>query len=271
MNLAKAHHLVTMKIAIYSDLHWEIDRSAERVKFDVGDADVVVLAGDIDNGRYAIESARKAYPDSRIVQIAGNHEFYYGDIDELFESMRADAQKHDVHFLEQDSVVIDGVRFVGCTLWTDFAIAAPNGDVDLALEFGQNGLNDVHVTSKGFRKSDWTARDSRDKHIESVKWLRSELNKDHGGPTVVVTHHGVGRGSVHPRFYDGPLNGAFSSNLYPLMDQFGPELWIHGHTHEAVDYQRGRTRVVANPLGYPDEDRVTEFDPDLRVEVVTSV
>jgi hypothetical protein len=47
-----------------------------------------------------------------------------------------------------------------------------------------------------------------------------------------------------------------------------PKLWIHGHSHDRCDYAPGETRIVANPLGYPNEVRSLEaFDPTFRVEV----
>ena len=35
------------------------------------------------------------------------------------------------------------------------------------------------------------------------------------------------------------------------MDR-GPDLWVHGHTHDSFDYVLGWTQVVVNPYGYQD-------------------
>jgi len=45
-------------------------------------------------------------------------------------------------------------------------------------------------------------------------------------------------------------------------------VWIHGHSHDRCDYLLGKTRVVANPLGYPNELRSLEaFEPAFQVTV----
>ena len=60
-----------MRIRIFSDLHLEF------FAFEPVDvpADVVVLAGDIQNGHYGLGWARKTFPDTAIVYVMGNHEF----------------------------------------------------------------------------------------------------------------------------------------------------------------------------------------------------
>ncbi len=67
-----------MKILILSDLHlghhtFQTDVDGKRID---ADADVVVLAGDIDDGLGGIRWARESFPDKPIVMVAGNHEFY---------------------------------------------------------------------------------------------------------------------------------------------------------------------------------------------------
>lgn len=43
-------------------------------------------------------------------------------------------------------------------------------------------------------------------------------------------------------------------------------LWVHGHIHCCCDYTVAKTRVIANPRGYPTELH-TGFDPGWVVEV----
>jgi hypothetical protein len=61
------------------------------------------------------------------------------------------------------------------------------------------------------------------------------------------------------------VSAAFVSDLDRLM---GPpaNLWLHGHTHAAFDYNVRGTRVVCNPRGYPRE-RVPNFNPSLVIEI----
>ena len=109
-----------MKVLVLSDLHVEFSPFAPDPVATAA-ADVVVLAGDINKAAYAAAWARRTFPNKPVVMASGNHEFYTGDWDGTLNEMREAAMRHQVHFLENDSVTIDGVQFLGATLWTDFA------------------------------------------------------------------------------------------------------------------------------------------------------
>ncbi|MNR64509.1 hypothetical protein D3C85_1871810 [compost metagenome] len=57
------------------------------------------------------------------------------------------------------------------------------------------------------------------------------------------------------------LDAAYANNCEGLMGGDRVALWVHGHSHVAVDYEIEGTRVVCNPRGYPGEE--TGFDPEL--------
>ena len=48
----------------------------------------------------------------------------------------------------------------------------------------------------------------------------------------------------------------------------GPNLWIHGHTHNSFDYTLGRTRVIVNPYGYKDVEVNPRYDKKLVLDRV---
>ncbi|MGO4816104.1 metallophosphoesterase, partial [Cupriavidus sp. 2MCAB6] len=103
-----------------------------------------------------------------------------------------------------------------------------------------------------------------------LAFIRSELGKPHDGPTVVVTHHAPHPQSVQPRHQGSELSPAFVSDLGALIEEYQPELWIHGHDHGSHDYKVGRTRILANQAGYPNRNGDREnpwFDPGCVVEV----
>lgn len=52
-----------------------------------------------------------------------------------------------------------------------------------------------------------------------------------------------------------------------IVEKYGPELWIHGHTHVPCDYELLDTRIVCNPRGYPGEKHDSRFQAGLIVEV----
>ena len=50
-----------------------------------------------------------------------------------------------------------------------------------------------------------------------------------------------------------------------MIEERGPDLWVHGHVHRHSDYQVGRTRIVCNARGHMDEK--TGFIPGMVIEV----
>src|SRR3954452_19421772 len=105
-----------MRLHIFSDLH------AGLRPFDPPevDADVLVLPGDVDVGVDGIALAREWARGRPTLYVAGNHEFYGEGIPRHLGKMAEAAAGSTVELLENRVVVIGGVRFLGCTLWTDF-------------------------------------------------------------------------------------------------------------------------------------------------------
>ena len=266
-----------MKLHILSDLHLEL------FKFDpdpagVAAADVIVLAGDIHKGTQAIPWARGAFPDKRILYVAGNHEYYDHYWFMLIKQLRAEARRHDVDFLENDAITIDGVRFLGTTLWTDFEFNAPSRKSQ-NMRLAENEMADYWLISPAVSVGQPHARlqasHTLARHQESIAWLKAELPRGDPDKTVVVTHHYPHRNSCAPRWGKDPMNAAFGSNI-PLDVLFGATLWVHGHTHDSFDYQvkdaERSVRVVCNPRGYPPSCRRNSwenvaFNPALLVEI----
>ncbi len=163
--------------------------------------------------------------------------------------------------------MIGGVRFLGCTLWTDYALY---GDTGAAMAAAARGLNDHRLIRRQGRL--FSPADALDRHVTEKIWLAGALARKHDGPTVVVTHHCVSQKSVHSRWGRTPVSAAFSSNLDVLVEGSGAALWVHGHTHDSFDYALGGTRVICNPKGYGPTyaTAIAEnlaFDPRLVVEI----
>lgn len=239
-----------MRLLVLSDLH------VEHAAFDppAFEADLVVLAGDIHNGAESLRWARAAFPRHELVQIAGNHEFYDGEYDETLLQMREAAREFGIHFLENDAIVIDGVRFLGCTLWTDFRIFEAPGrarqlDAAAAMDANRRLIADFFAIRVGEDRRPFTPEDSVALHRRSRAWLDIELERLHPGPTVVVSHHLPSWRSVHPDFAAWVTNASFASDLDALVER--SDLWIHGHTHTTQAFRAGRARVACNPRGYP--------------------
>jgi predicted phosphohydrolase len=247
-----------MRIHVLSDLHTEFAPFAPPPV----EADVVVLAGDVGTGMKGLALARDWFPGTPVVYVAGNHEYYRESIPHLTEKIRDAAEGTNVHFLEDRAVVLGGVRFLGCTLWTDFELFGNRmGDAAAA----QAAMNDFRLIRKSPEFRRFHPGDARTLHLRSAEWLRQTLETPFDGPTVVVTHHAPSLRSCNPVYRTNPVTAAYASNLEWMLDG-AAALWIHGHTHVCLDYEIGGTRVLANQRGYPDE-AVPGFDPALVVEV----
>lgn len=249
-----------MRIHVLSDLHTEF------APFDPPpvDADVVVLAGDIGVGLRGLEWARTAFGDTPVVYVAGNHEPYRHALPKLTDEIAHEAEGSNVHFLENRAVEVGGVRFLGCTLWTDFDLF---GERVRSAASAQAAMNDFRMirVAPSFRR--FGPGDARTMHLRSVRWLQEHLEVPFAGPTVVVTHHAPSLRSVAPARRADPLTAAYASDLEWMLTGMAA-LWIHGHTHHRVDYEIAGTRIVSNQRGYPDEE-VGGFDPACVVELAT--
>ncbi|HEX8360060.1 MAG TPA: metallophosphoesterase [Longimicrobium sp.] len=247
-----------MRIRILSDLHTEF------APFDPppAGADVVVLAGDVALGLRGLDWARAAFGGMPVVYVAGNHEFYRHAVPKLTEDLAREAAGSSIHFLENAEVVVSGVRFLGCTLWTDFDLFDERIRSAAAAQASMNDFRLIRLSPR-FRR--FGPGDARTIHLRSVRWLRERLSAPFAGPTVVVTHHAPSIRSCAPSRRSDTLNAAYASDLEWMMDG-SADLWIHGHTHHCVDYQIGATRIVSNQRGYPDE-HVADFDPTMALEL----
>jgi predicted phosphodiesterase len=233
-----------MKLHILSDLHIEF----ADFELPETDADVIVLAGDIGVGVSGLEWMKKQRPSKPFIYVPGNHEFYGHDM-ALVGELR-DAAPRNIHVLDNERVVVDGVRFLGAVLWTDFRLFG-EADKWFSTQRARQNMNDFFAIQYEGRR--FTPTDSIAVHETSRQWLTGELQQPFDGKTVVVTHHAPSARSVPPRFATDLLTPAFASNLEHLMDGQRAALWIHGHTHDPFDYEINGTRVICNPRGYPGE------------------
>jgi hypothetical protein len=172
--------------------------------------------------------------------------------------------------LENGTVVIDGVRFIGTTLWSDFCLDAAGSSQALAMTVAGSMINDFRVIS--WNDSDRRLRrfqpaDALALHEESRMFLETELATRFAGKTVVVTHFLPSAKSISRRFAGSPLNAYFCSDLRTMIERHQPAVWVHGHTHDSCDYTIGRTRVLCNPRGYQGYELNPDFDPALVLEV----
>jgi predicted phosphodiesterase len=268
-----------MKIQILSDIHNEcFGKLFEPAQTD---ADVVVLAGDIGRAEHSFPWATEHFRGKRIVMVAGNHEAWGAEWHGLVKKMRTLGERHGVDFLENDTVLIDGVKFVGASLFTDFRLfgadrymAALAEAMRVMPDFRRIRLAYAHPALKFFGLSRlMTPEDSASLHRQSLDYIRTCLDDPFDGPVVVVTHHAPSTQSVEKRYEHDPLSPCFASNLDQMIADSRIDLWVHGHTHATFDYLINGTRVVCNAVGYRDHcngkspEELHGFRPALVIEV----
>lgn len=242
-----------MKIQLLSDLHLEF----QHYPYSETDADVVVLAGDINikkRGLSWIEDHIKGKP---VIYIMGNHEYYNGAYPKVFRETKELAKNTDIHVLENDRVTLDGITFLGCTLWTNFSLLE---DPRIAGYFCQQKMNDYKKIRLWPRYSKLRSIDVALIHKKSMSWLGKELASCDCDKTVVVTHHAPSIQSLPLHRHEEELSAAYASDLDDFILTHQPAYWVHGHIHHSSDYRIGKTRVLSNPKGYPDDPN-EDFDP----------
>jgi len=240
-----------MNVLIYSDLHVESDNFQPPT----APVDTVVLAGDIGEGFRGLSWAAKHFPETPVVYVPGNQEFYYHDLD-IIDELKARAPSN-IHVLHNNVALINGVRFLGSILWTDFEL---NGlqNKSQSMQAAQDRMSDF----RAIKYDGWPFEPEASLllHQQSRDWLTRALDIPYDGPTIVVTHHAPSRKSTHPRYQDSILNPAFASDLESLMDQKRVQYWIHGHTHDNFDYEVNGTRVLCNSRGYVSNNDSHDFN-----------
>ncbi|TCR68181.1 metallophosphoesterase [Bosea sp. BK604] len=263
-----------MRLLAVSDLHLEF--GPFEFPQTMPEYDVAVFAGDIGQPILGaikwMSRQRQAGPLSEkpIVYVAGNHEFYASELQSNLAEAGQPADEAGIHLLHRRTVIIGQVRFIGCTLWTDYRLL---GTPKPSMVFAGQELNDhrlIKYREENGHISRFMPWHAAAEHRLDLAFIRSELATQHDGPTVVVTHHAPHPRSVQARRQGSALSPAFVSDLGNLIESFQPELWIHGHDHGSHDYRVGRTRIFANQAGYPSlhGDRENRgFDPSCVIEV----
>jgi Icc-related predicted phosphoesterase len=266
-----------VRLWVLSDLHMELTRGWDLpAPSDRPPYDVLVIAGDlISRMERGVAWLLERVTDRPVVYIPGNHEFYGADLDRTVEKARALAAGTDIHVLQNDTVEIAGVTFIGATFWTDFNLF---GDVDRAMVAAAEFMNDYRKIRVGGYVYRLRPSHTLRRHQESREFIANELRKPKVGTRVVVTHMAPHASAIRPAFDEEITSAAYASDASDLM-ALGVDVWIHGHTHETYDrvvpYDRvaAGVRMVTNQKGYgpwapkePTWDN-RDFDPNFVIEI----
>jgi len=279
-----------MNLQLLSDLHLEAHPHFQPTP--APGADVLVLAGDIGSyqeggllqeeyfglERFSPLPQFSAWP-CPVIFVPGNHEYDMQDWDMAHDRLRRVCDALGIIWLERESLVLQGVRFVGTTLWTDYdAIALLDEHVQAGDMARLLKLRDKSFRAANFylRKTGGTregqpflAEPMRAQALVCQDWLRHALQQPFVGKTVAVTHFAPSLQSRDPRYGLVPGTAGFCNALDDLLPY--ADLWLHGHLHAPSDYaaqglradgSAWHCRVVANPLGYARKGEQGHFQPN---------
>lgn len=296
-----------MKIQLLSDLHLETQPNCAPQP--APGADLLVLAGDI--GSYqagsllgdadfglARFSPRQGWP-TPVLFVPGNHEYDLQDFDFAHTRLRETCERLGMVWLERETAVLEGVRFVGTTLWTDFDALAevklsvkkpapahrPSSSTPQKTSLQTSILPQSPLThqlkqrEKAFRAANfylqktgitrhgqpWLAEAIREQALVCQHWLQAQLMTPFDGKTVVITHFAPSLHSADPRYGLTPGTAGFCNALDHLLPH--AHFWLHGHLHAPSNYLHHGCRVVANPMGYLRKNEQLHFMPDLLLDV----
>ena len=281
-----------MNIQLLSDLHLESNPHFRATP--LPGADVLVLAGDIGSYQNGSLLSSLAINDFGLTQFSplpasqggadwptpvfflpGNHEYDGLDFDETHLRLRETCERLGMVWLERETVVLQGARFVSSTLWADFDAMSTDKARHEEVTLGEQ----LKGREKAFRAANFYLRknhafraaepllasDIREEALKSQAWLRQALAVPFAGPTVVVTHFAPSLLSADPRYGLVPGTAGFCNSLDELLPF--AKVWLHGHVHCPVDYIQHGCRVVANPLGYARNGEQNGFKPDFLITV----
>ena len=262
-----------MKIDIVSDIHLDfwvspklndakasqaIERFVERYFPERGEA--LFVAGDIGhyNRQNALLLQRLSERYEHLFVTWGNHDLYlvssnalkkYGDSMHRLEAFKQMCDTLlNVTFLDGETVTYEGMHIWGSGLWY--------GVEDMA--HWRTTMSDALriVMNDGYRFVDFD--DYGKKHVyrfdpnalyaREIEKLRNLKDAD-----IVMTHvppmlpDTIGKSWEQYYHFDGK----------EYVERIRPKLWLFGHLHRRYDFSSGETRLLCNPLGYPDE----RFEP----------
>lgn len=243
------------RINFASDLHLDFGGIPDSF-FIENPAPTLVVAGDIGEvknyglPRFQDFFRRASEHWNDVLIIAGNHEHYGSRFDETLDKMREAVKEFvNITVLDKSSIEIDGVVFIGGTLWTNF-----DNQNQAAMFTAQSRMNDYYHI-RGTTKPITPFRTYAD-HGETIQKFEEILNKNANKPVVVVSHHGPTMKSIDKDYInEALLNFAYASELTDFIESH-PNIvhWIHGHMHTRTTYRVGdNTQVHINARGYPNQ------------------
>lgn len=260
------------KIRIASDLHTEFSgRFLKIPQLPTDPETTLILAGDIcvvkkiDSVMLFFETISSQFKN--IVYVIGNHEHYSGEFSTTIPKLKEKlSHLENIHVIEKESIELDGIVYIGATLWTNM-----NNHDPMTMFDAKQMMNDYRVIRHGPPSEPWkcklTPTDTVADFLNAKHYIFEEIKKNKDKKIVVVTHHSMCSKSIHEKYRGDRLNGCYYSELSDDILDNPFLLHVHGHVHTSFDYNIGETRIICNPFGYANIEQNSDFDTKLLIEL----
>src|SRR5271157_5219353 len=117
-----------MRLQLISDLHTEFLKGREMVVLQhlpiEKNLDFLVVAGDLVvpgyQGSMLVDKIFAAISEMarHVLYVSGNHEYYHGSKEWTDQKLREGMARYpNIHFLDNQELTLDGVHFIGGTMW----------------------------------------------------------------------------------------------------------------------------------------------------------
>jgi predicted phosphodiesterase len=274
---------MTTKIQYISDIHLEFYKKLESLPQIAVTSDILVLAGDIGyptTTLYWDFLEQQASRFKHILLITGNHEYYHTQnaikkgrvldihtIDELIASELKRRELTNIHFLHSGNqfVIIDKVCFIGTTLWSHIP-----DEAIYEVSHRMNDYRNIFIKNGDGSLQNIIPSDVNVLHLKQKDDLIHTLVNTSKSNTiekiVVITHHLPSFELIHPKYQTDELkelNSAFACDILDTLDdelKAKIDLWICGHTHSPESKVVNGVQCVINPIGYPGENKLANWD-----------
>lgn len=243
-----------MKIRYFSDLHIEFlspsDLDILISKISNGIDEICILAGDIGNpylDNYDKFMKFISNNFSKTFIIAGNHEYYH-DFFRLQQTKEYLANYftkfHNISFLDNTFEIYQGYCFIGTTLWSH--IYNPNYEINDVYKIANFDVNEYNKLNK-----------------DCCLFLEEMI--EHNNNCIIITHHVPSSSLIDEKYKKPgmqPYNQWFYCNMDELIENKNEKIkcWFYGHTHSVSSKKIKDILFLCNPIGYPGENEILDFN-----------
>ena len=249
-----------MRLQTLSDLHLEFGGHSILDTIEACEADYLIMAGDIHIYNHIFKTLKEIqkYAQKPIIFVPGNHEYYYTQYQTFNKELKTEFKNNkDIIVLDEDIYEDNNIIFLGATGWWD-GTGTDNYFDPLKYKFLMNDFS--FITDISYY--DWGRQWGR----SAKAFFEKNIKKNQDKKIVCISHNGPTRKSIAPMYKGHELNMCFVNDWENLITDYMVDLWIHGHTHDSLDYTIGSTRIIVNPGGYYPH-RNKNFKTDLVVEI----